>query len=303
VVAADEASQWRARIPADIDRPEPLAFGLSGRQLLILTPVLLALWAGFLLLKDTVEPAVLAGCAVPVAAVALVVALAQRDGTGIDRLAWSALRWAGSGKRRVGAPDGLPDIPWWAPKAPRGPRLHPLRLPASAITDEGAIDLGERHAAIIACSTVNFHLASGREQDSMITAFAAVLDSLSDPVQIIVQGRAFDLAPLTRRLRADAPRLPHPGLEEAALDHADFLDELQDHRELTQRRVLVVVTTGARGARSAAGAIRAADTLAAALGGIGIRADVCDRETCEQVIRSCFAPAYSTPADTAPEEG
>src|SRR5690606_38999572 len=96
----------------------------------------------------------------------------------------------------------------------------------SAITPGGVIDLGGRCAAIVACTTIPFQLASGREQDQVVAAFAGVLDSLTEPVQILVQRRRADLSGLVGMVRANADHLPHPALGDAAAAHADFLDEI-----------------------------------------------------------------------------
>ncbi|MFC7742081.1 PrgI family protein [Nocardiopsis composta] len=190
---AEEVSRWRARIPADIDRPEPVVAGLTARQLLICVPPALGMWAAYLAVGGAVPTGVLAAVALPVAAVVAVVALGRRDGLGLDAYALAAAAWWRTPKKHTPtARAGR--LPTWAPRH-RPERLAPLRLPASAISDEGVIDLGDREAAILACSTLNFHLASGREQDAAIGAYALVLDSLTHPVQICLQGRPLDLSP------------------------------------------------------------------------------------------------------------
>src|SRR5438270_9386790 len=90
-----------------------------------------------------------------------------------------------------------------------------------------------------------------------------------------------DLAPAIAWLRDAAPALPHPALEQAALDHAAFLDDLAAERDLLTRQVLVVVRepAAARGdapASIAARARRRADEALRGLAALGIPATVLD---------------------------
>ena len=50
-----EDSVWHARIPADIDRPEPVLWNLTARQLLLLTPAALTTWALFCALVCSIQ--------------------------------------------------------------------------------------------------------------------------------------------------------------------------------------------------------------------------------------------------------
>lgn len=299
----EDISTWQARIPADIDRPEPLAFTLTARQLLILAPVVLAGWGLFLALKDLVPLGVLGAGLAPVIGAAAALALGERDGLSLDRLAWTAAAWAASPKHLVAAPHGeVPALPRWAPATRRGPKLEPLRLPAAAITHDGVIALDGRCAALISCTTLPFQLASGREQDQVLGAFAAVLDSLAEPVQILVQRRGYDLAPFTGLLRSNAPHLAHPALEAAAEAHADFLDELRHRHELSQQQILVAVTTTGHPAKAGPAVLRRAEDTADRLAALGIRTQVLDGPMAEQALRQALAPPDGTPLTDRDEE-
>ncbi|XES00412.1 hypothetical protein HEP87_59660 [Streptomyces sp. S1D4-11] len=90
------------------------------------------------------------------------------------------------------------------------------------------------------CSTVNFHLRTGGEQQALTEAFARWLNSLTGPTQILVRAHRLTVGPLVDELTDEAPRLAHPALERAALDHAGFLDQLAAERDLLTRQVLLV---------------------------------------------------------------
>src|SRR5262249_43141777 len=92
-------------------------------------------------------------------------------------------------------------------------------------------------AVVCAASTVNFGLLSPAERAGLVAGFAGWLNSLTGPVQILINADRIDLAPLIRQLAEDAPGLPDPALEEAALAHARWLAELAATRDLPRRRV------------------------------------------------------------------
>jgi hypothetical protein len=104
------------------------------------------------------------------------------------------------------------------------------------------VDLGGEGLAVIAvCGTVNFSLWTPGEQEALVASFARYLHSLTAPVQILVRAERLDLAPQIAQLRDRAPALPHPALEAAARDHADYLAELTAHADLLRRQVLLVL--------------------------------------------------------------
>ncbi|MFD6949849.1 hypothetical protein A6A08_21280 [Nocardiopsis sp. TSRI0078] len=292
---SDDVSTWRGRIPADIDRPEPVLFNLTARQCLIIAPALLAAWGTYLLLRDLVPLWAFAMILAPVLGVVIALALGEHDGRGLEQVTASALAWIRAPKHLVSASSGhIPSLPRWAPRPASSPRMAPLRLPASAVSPEGVVDLDGRCAVMIACTTLPFQLASGREQDQVLAAFAGVLDALSEPVQILVQRRSADLTEFTAMLRDNADHLPHPALAEAAMAHARFLDEMTATHELSHQQVVVVVTAAGAARRVGAALLRRAQDTADRLAALGIRTQVLDGGEAKQVLReSMTAPGMS----------
>ncbi|WP_116051494.1 PrgI family protein [Amycolatopsis palatopharyngis] len=249
------------RVPADVDRPDRVLGPLTARQLAILGIAGLLLY-GLYSLTRAVVPVFLI-VAVPVGVAVTALALGQRDGVGLDRLAVAAIRQHLSPRHRVAAPDGVRAAPAWLTaqhpatrrdsrgRRPTSARTEtvspaPLELPATGVADTGAqagiVDLARDGLAVIAvCSTVNFSLRTPGEQEAMVASFARYLHSLTAPVQILIRAERLDLAPQIAELRARAGGLPHPALEAAARDHADYLAELTAHTDLLRRQVLLVL--------------------------------------------------------------
>ena len=255
----------RVRIPADVEREDRLLANLTARQLAILGLGGIVLWAAYDSTRHVIPVAVFAAAAVPFAAVAVVLALGRVGGMPADRLAWAAWRQWRSPGRLVPAPEGVPSVPRFvpgfltgfigAPAAPLpAPLPAPLRLPMVGI-DDGLIDLGPDGLAVICrASAVSFSLRTPPEQEALVAGFGRYLNSLSDPAQVLVRAEPLDLAPAIGELEHTAPGLPHPGLEEAAREHARFLADLGATRDLLRREVLVVLRQPAETGAAAAGA-------------------------------------------------
>jgi hypothetical protein len=252
------------RIPADVDREDRVIGPLTARQLLILAVTGMLLYAAYNVTRHVVPLAVFLILAIPVGVTAAFLALGQRDGISLDRLVLAALRQRMSPQHRVAAPEGIRPAPEWltthattttavtgnsttkgknrAGTAASAVSPAALRLPAEAVTDTGVIDLGKDGVAVVAvCSTINFGLRTPAEQESLVTSFGRYLNSLTAPVQVLVRAERLDLSAQIAELRTQAGGLPHPALEQAAREHADYLDQLGRATTLLRRQVLLVL--------------------------------------------------------------
>lgn len=251
-----------ARVPADVERPDALVFGLTGRQAVIVGGVGVGLWLLYQASQPFLPPLVFLVIAVPVVGAVLTTVLIRRDGMSLDQLLAAALRHRRSPRRLVPASTNvsIAAAPSWV-GADAGPLPAPLRLPAQAISAEGLVGLAEHGVAqIAACSTVNFGLRTPGEQNMLVAGFARWLHSLTGPAQILVRSDRLDVGPAIDALEARAAELPHPALERACLGHAAFLRDLAASRDLLRRRVSVVLREPARpgrDGRAAAGQVAA----------------------------------------------
>lgn len=241
---AESTEPARVRVPADVERPDQVIAGLTARQAAILTVTAVVLWLLWQAVHAFVPPMVFLGGAAPVLATGTVLALGRRDGLSLDRYALAAVRHARTGHRQVHAPEGVLPVPGFAhtltPTSAGPPLPIPAQPVAQGIDAEGVVDLGRDGTSVIgAVGTVNFALRTPAEQEALIGAFAGWLNSLPGPVQILIRADRADLAPAITALRRDAPALPHPALEAAAGQHADFLTGLAATRDLLHRQVLL----------------------------------------------------------------
>jgi hypothetical protein len=302
VSRSTERPAARARIPADVERPDKLLGNLTGRQLVILATAGIALWAGYLGTRHVVPLAGFAAVAGPLALVAVTLALGRAEGLSADRLAVAAWRQWRSPRRLVPAPAGVPPVPECIGIEP-GPMPAPLRLPLAGVGADGVVDLGPEGAAVLCrASSVTFSLRTAAEQEALVAGYGRWLNSLAEPVQVLVRAEPVDLAPMIEALEDAAPALPHPGLETAATEHARFLADLGARRTLLRRQVLVVLRQPP-GTDAAERLARRAAEATAALAAAGVVLTVLDGPAARAALVAAVDPVARRPSGiAAPEE-
>ncbi|WP_067467146.1 PrgI family protein [Actinomadura macra] len=308
------------KIPADVDQPDRILYGLTGRQLAVLAATATAVLWTWLTLHALVPFPVLAAVLVPVVACGFVAAVARRDGMGLDRYAATALTYLRTPKMLVTSSEPIQPPPSWCRM--RGWLPAPLRLPVRAVRQDGAMELAEGGVAVIVrAGTVAFSLRTPDEQASLVAVFGRWLNSLESPVQILVQARPVDLSGLAQHIAGHATRLRDRRLEEAAGEHAGFLAELGTAHELLVRQILIVIGDGtgpptgavapwSRGRRQRVGrdagaavALRRAQEAVQSLAALGVTAEVLDALACTTVLAESLSPGEQHPVDNTDPGG
>ena len=292
----ESEAPMRARMPADVDAPDKVAYGLTFHQLAIVAAGALCFYAAWRALHDVVPAPVLIGAGVVLGGLVTGLALGRRDGLSMDVWLLHAIghsRTPRSLSTATSADDGAP--PDWieTPKSGRVPLPAPLRLPADAIDDDGEVSLGSARTAIVGTTTVNLALRTPVEQTALIDSWGRWLNSLSTPTQIVVSAQPVDLASHSRALAAAAHARPHPQLRAACADHAEFLGDLAARRDPLRRQVLIVTRTAA-GEHGHHAARRRADDTVRALSGLGVTPRVLDGPAVTAAL-TCAADPYRPP--------
>ena len=279
-----------ARVPADVEAPDRILWGLTARQVAILA---VAAAVGYLILKSgarLVPLPILVLVLVPFAGVAMAFALGRRDGLSLDAWVLAAIRYRRTPRRAAPAPEGLLDAPTWAPAVTSVRPPAVLRLPADAIGGGGVIDLQDGGATVlVAATTVNIGLRTAGEQAALAAGYARWLNALTGPVQVVVSARRVDLTSHAVRLAEAAQALPHPALADAAADYAHFLLDVAAQRDPLWRTVTIACTAHAERAAGTE-ALRRAEHTAAALSTLGAQARVLDGATATAVLTAAVDP-------------
>ncbi len=292
----DTEAPIRARVPANVERKDSILFGFTFRQVVILTIAGLIIYAAWTALARVVHPLAFLVGAIPVAGFAFVLAVGRRDGISLDAWLAHAIRHRRAPHQLVPTSDVISAAPAWVQTtAGRGntlPLPAPLRLPAKGVTADGLVDLGpDGTTALVVASTVAFGLRTPGEQNGLVAGFGRWLNSLDAPVQILVRAERVDLTTVADRIHHHAPNLPHPALEEAALSHAAFLDDLAAQRELLHRQVTIAV----RDRRGAGHTIHRASEAVRALSACEVTATVLDAADTAATLAGCLDPTAPPP--------
>ena len=287
----------RARMPADVDAPDKVLYGLTFRQLAILAAAALVFAAGWHLLHHLVPVIVLVVAAVPLGGAVFAIAVGHRDGLPLDVWLTHAIRYQHA-PHALSTTDTTTTLPpWISPPTERIPLPAPLRLPADAIDDDGTITLTSTpsadrdRVAIVAATTVNLTLRTPAEQTALLDTFGRWLNSLTHPTQIVIANQPVDLQSAADTLTTRAAHLPSAALAAACADHADFLTQLAHRRDPLRRQVLI--TTRSRGPDPHA-ARRHADDTARTLTALGITTRTLDAPATTTALAGCADP-YRTP--------
>jgi len=127
------------------------------------------------------------------------------------------------------------------------------RLSLEEIADDVVLLARGQYRAVLEVNGVHFGLQGDAEQESLVGGFAAFLNSLSFPIQILVRVLPVDvdgyIGDLERRARNELPE----NLAALARDHVAFVRRLARNRTLLERHFYLVVPAETEATRSRRG--------------------------------------------------
>jgi hypothetical protein len=315
-----------ARVPADVNRPDRVLGPFTTRQSVLLLATAAVLYGAWVGLRPWVPLPIFLTVAAPVAAIAVVVALGQRDGLPLDRFLLAGLRHHLNPRRMPATPrtgaghSGQPShgaafdpnnrlrtaptaVSWRPGPAGLLAQAHTAGLGPDP-AGPGVLDLGaDGLVAIAAVSTLNLGLHTPTEQDALLTGFARYLHTLTGPVQFLIRTVPLDLGEHLSALYEQARTLPHPALVTAALGHRAHLahlatpamsdGETDGGDGLTARQVLLVfreATAGTGGQQL----LRRLEDATRHLATLDIAITPLDAAQISALLTDCCNPTYPT---------
>src|SRR4051794_13523628 len=145
----DRDNEVRARMPADVDAPDKVLYGLTFRQLAVLAVAAVIFYGGWQALRTVVAVPVLLGAAVLLGGLVFGLVVGRRDGLPMDGWLLAAVRHSRQ-PRALSTTDTTARTPEWV-QAPASTVMlpAPLKLPADAVDEHGEISLGGTRAAMV----------------------------------------------------------------------------------------------------------------------------------------------------------
>jgi len=94
---------------------------------------------------------------------------------------------------------------------------------------------------ILEASAINFSLLSEKEQEAMIFAYAALLNSLSFPIQIVIRSQRKNVSHYLHLLDEQEAKLDKPILKEQLIKYKNFIKETIKKNEVLDKKFYVVL--------------------------------------------------------------
>ncbi|HEX7042521.1 MAG TPA: hypothetical protein VF189_04680 [Patescibacteria group bacterium] len=95
---------------------------------------------------------------------------------------------------------------------------------------------------ILELQAVNFTLLSGQEQDSKVYGYAALLNSLSFPVQILMRSKRIDIMPYINSLSDAATRTTNVKLSDSISKYKDFVNQLVTTSVVLDKKFYMIIS-------------------------------------------------------------
>ncbi|HSW89521.1 MAG TPA: hypothetical protein VLH19_01475 [Patescibacteria group bacterium] len=104
------------------------------------------------------------------------------------------------------------------------------------IMQDGACSL------VMRCTAINFDLYSEEEQDATIYAYAALLNSLSFPIEILIRSSKKDVTSYLDLLKDQEIHAYNPVRKNNIKEYREFVEQLVQERNVLEKKFYIIVT-------------------------------------------------------------
>lgn len=125
--------------------------------------------------------------------------------------------------------------------------IIPIRSSTQAFTEIEAVDqdiviFSDGSAAVVIKTTaVNFGLLSEAEQETIITAYAGLLNSLSFPIQILVRTQRKDITAYLGLLEDQEAKQKNPKLAKSIHGYRQFVADTVKEKEVLDKNFYIII--------------------------------------------------------------
>ncbi|BCX14445.1 MAG: hypothetical protein KatS3mg088_128 [Patescibacteria group bacterium] len=114
-------------------------------------------------------------------------------------------------------------------------------LPIADITEDMVIFKNGGAAVVLESTSLNFSLLSEKEQQAIIFAYAALLNSLSFPIQITVRSQIKDISKYINYLEEARQKITNPKLASLMDRYKSFVNEIIKKRNVLGKSFYIVI--------------------------------------------------------------
>jgi len=114
-------------------------------------------------------------------------------------------------------------------------------LPIADITNDIVIYKDGGAAIVLESTSLNFGLLSEKEQSAVIAAYAAMINSLTFSVQILVRTQRKDISSYITYLDQQAQKLTHPLLKKLMGDYRGFITDSVKKKNVLGKRFYIIL--------------------------------------------------------------
>lgn len=94
---------------------------------------------------------------------------------------------------------------------------------------------------ILKVSSINFNLKSEDEQNAIIYSYQGFLNTLEDPIQIVIRSKKLDIDKYLDDLRERATKQTNALLQKQTSEYADYIQKLVEYADIMAKEFYVVV--------------------------------------------------------------
>lgn len=114
-------------------------------------------------------------------------------------------------------------------------------LPIADIREDVVLTKGGGACLVLRSSSLNFSLLSGREQEAVTYAYAALLNSLSFPIQILVRSHKKDIARYISYLASKEKGIDNQKLKELMASYRNFVSQIVKKKNVLEKEFFIVI--------------------------------------------------------------
>lgn len=114
-------------------------------------------------------------------------------------------------------------------------------LPIADITDNVVIYKDGGAAIVLESTSLNFGLLSEKEQQAVIIAYAALLNSLSFSIQILIRSQRKDISNYMRYLDEASRKIQNPKLAQIMFAYKRFVADIIKKKNVLGKRFFIII--------------------------------------------------------------